>query len=127
MKRIKLFIMGLLTAASIGLTATPVMVYAANPKADVCNAIGGGNDCSKQPANGVSINSVITVVLNLLSAIIGVVAVIMIMLSGFKYVTSGGDASKTANAKNTLMYAIVGLVVVALSQAIVKFVLAKVK
>ena len=48
---------------------------------------------------------------------------IVIVVAGFKYVTSAGDASKIASAKNTLIYAIVGLIIVAMSQAIVRFVL----
>jgi hypothetical protein len=51
----------------------------------------------------------------------------MIMVGGFKYVTSGGDGSKVSSAKSTIIYAIVGLVIVALSQGIVKLVLNKIK
>jgi hypothetical protein len=49
----------------------------------------------------------------------------MIILGGLKYITSGGDAQKVASAKSALIYAIVGLVIVALAQAIVRFVLGK--
>jgi len=126
MKRIKLFIMTLALVMSTGTFATPVLVHAATAKADVCNAIGGGNDCSKT-SNGVDINKVISVVIKTMSAIIGVISVIMIMVSGFKYITSGGDSSKTASAKNTLIYAVVGLVIVAFAQVIVLFVIDKVK
>jgi uncharacterized membrane protein len=101
------------------------VLAAATPKSDVCNALGSGAGCTTQPKNGVNINNVITIVINLMSALVGVVAVIMIIVAGFKYVTSGGDSSSVASAKNTLIYAIVGLVVVALSQIIVKFVLQK--
>jgi hypothetical protein len=57
--------------------------------------------------------------------VVGVIAVIMIIIGGLKYVTSGGDSSAVGSAKNTIIYALVGLVVVALAQALVKFVLAK--
>jgi Tfp pilus assembly protein PilN len=47
----------------------------------------------------------------------------MIIYGGFRYVTSAGDSSKITAARQTIMYALVGLVVVALSQLLVKFVL----
>lgn len=56
----------------------------------------------------------------------GVVSVIMIIIGGLKYITSAGDSGNVSGAKNTILYAIIGLVIVALSQIIVRFVLAKV-
>jgi len=47
----------------------------------------------------------------------------MIIFGGFKYITSGGDAGGVTGAKNTILYAIVGLVIVALAQVIVRFVI----
>ncbi|HSH55899.1 MAG TPA: pilin [Candidatus Limnocylindrales bacterium] len=92
----------------------------------VCNGIsttvGGG--CSA--AQGAKLNTIIAGVLNILSIVAGVAAVIMIVISGLKSITSSGDSSNIAGAKNTLIYAIVGLIVVALSQTIVRFVLARV-
>lgn len=71
------------------------------------------------------LNSIIKTVINILSLVVGVVAVIMIIFGGLKYITSGGDSSNVSSAKNTIIYAIVGLVVVALAQFIVRFVLDK--
>lgn len=81
------------------------------------------------PCNGSSksLNKIVTVGINIFSAVIGIVAVIMIMVAGFKYITAGGDAGQTGSAKNTLIYAVVGLVIVALAQSIVKFVLSNTK
>jgi hypothetical protein len=73
---------------------------------------------------GTSLNKLVTNIINILSVIVGVVAVIMIIIGGFKYITSGGDSNNTASAKNTIIYAIVGLIIVALAQVIVRFVLA---
>ena len=50
--------------------------------------------------------------------IVGVVAIIMIIVGGFRYITSGGDSSKVGSAKNTIIYAIIGLILVALAQII---------
>jgi len=55
----------------------------------------------------------------------GIIAVIVIIISGFKYVASGGDSGAVASAKNTLLYAIVGLVVVILAFTITQFVVGR--
>lgn len=118
----------LLRAALISLTVfmsgaafVPALALAA-PKDDVCDGIAlTGTTCGS--TSGPSVDSTITLVVNILSLIVGVVAVIMIIIGGLKYVTSQGEGSNTANAKNTILYAIVGLIIVALAQIIVKFVL----
>jgi cytochrome bd-type quinol oxidase subunit 2 len=70
------------------------------------------------------LTSLIKKIINIFSVIVGVIAVIMIIIGGLKYITSGGESSNVSGAKNTIIYAIVGLVVVALAQFIVHFVLA---
>ena len=72
------------------------------------------------------IQDIVTLIVNIFSVIVGIVAVIMIIYGGFKYITSGGDSGNITSAKNTIIYAIIGLVVVALAQFLVQFVLDKV-
>jgi hypothetical protein len=64
--------------------------------------------------------------LSLLSYLVGVASIIMIVIGGFKYVTSNGDSGGIASAKNTIIYAIVGLVIAIFAQGIVRFVIDKV-
>jgi hypothetical protein len=111
----------------VALVLTPSVVHAQASTA-VCEGIGqaGGNNTGCNQTNGPSVESIIRLSLNLLSLIIGVVAVVMIMVGGLRYITSGGDSGKTASAKDTILYAVIGLVVVALAQIVVKFVLKKV-
>jgi uncharacterized membrane protein YuzA (DUF378 family) len=71
------------------------------------------------------LNGVISAVLKVLTAIVGVAAVVMVIISGFRYITSGGDAAKVGSAKSALIYALVGLVLVALAQVLVRFVFNK--
>jgi hypothetical protein len=71
------------------------------------------------------INSIVHTIVNILSAIVGIAAVIMIIVGGFRYITSGGNDASVTAAKNTILYAIIGLVVVALAQVIVRFTLSK--
>ncbi len=71
-------------------------------------------------------NRLIKRIINLLSVIVGVVAVIMIIVGGLRYITSGGSDTSVTSAKNTILYAIIGLIIVALAQILVRFVLRQV-
>jgi|AntRauTorckE6833_2_1112554.scaffolds.fasta_scaffold24274_5 TRAP-type C4-dicarboxylate transport system permease small subunit len=75
-------------------------------------------------SSGPTVDTVITRVINLFSYIVGVISVIMIIIGGLKYITSSGDATNVSSAKNTILYAVIGLVIVVMAQVIVRFVLA---
>jgi hypothetical protein len=60
---------------------------------------------------------------NVLLFLIGAISVIMLIIGGIRYVVSGGDSTAVANAKNTILYAIVGVVVAILAYAVVNFVI----
>lgn len=60
---------------------------------------------------------------NVLLFLIGAISVIMLIVGGIRYVVSGGDSSAVQNAKNTILYAIVGVVVAILAYAVVNFVI----
>lgn len=62
-------------------------------------------------------------VTNVLLFIIGAVSVIMLIIGGIRYVVSGGDSGAVTSAKNTILYAIVGIVVALLAYALVNFVI----
>jgi len=61
-------------------------------------------------------------VTNTILYIVGIIAVIMLIIGGIRYVISGGDSKKVTDAKNTVLYAIIGLVIAFLAFAIVNFV-----
>jgi hypothetical protein len=73
--------------------------------------------------NAWTINNIIQIVLNILTIIVGALAVAFIVIGGIKYITSGGDEKKVASAKNTLLYAIIGLVVAIAARVIIGVVL----
>ena len=77
-----------------------------------------GTDCS-----GSGVTKIIRAAVSVLSIIIGAAAVIMIVVSGLRYITSGGESSKVSAAKTTLVYALVGVVIAALAQLLVYFAL----
>lgn len=72
-----------------------------------------------------SVNNTVKLAINLFSAIVGIISVVMIIVGGIRYITSGGDSGNVTAAKNTILYAVIGLIVVALAQIIVKFVLSR--
>ena len=127
MKRIKLLMAALAVFVGLGAVAIPHMTLAATSKNTVCKALGSNADCSSNPHGSTSLNSVIKMVINVLSWVVGIAAVIMIIMAGFRYVTAGGDSSGISAAKNTLIYAIIGLVVAASAQVIVHFVLTEIR
>lgn len=65
----------------------------------------------------------IKTVINLLLFIIGVIAVIYVIIGGIKYVTSNGDAAAVKSAKDTILYAIIGIVVAVMAYAIVNWII----
>ena len=90
----------------------------------VCNGVGlGGNACSSGSNGSSSINSIISNVLDILSWIVGVAAVFVLIISGIRMIASGGDSNSFNSAKNGILYAIIGLVIVATAQIIVQYVL----
>ncbi len=99
-----------------------------NAKNEAC----AGASLNSQPTTDCSgstgtVNNLLKDAINIFSLVIGIIAVIMIIVGGLKYITSQGDSNQLSSARNTILYAIVGLVIVALAQFIVKFVLSRVK
>jgi hypothetical protein len=79
------------------------------------DAVGGGG----APTLGSQLKNVI----NVLMFILGAIAVIMIVIGGIRYATSNGDSGSTKSAKDTVLYAVIGLIVALMAYAIVNFVL----
>ena len=92
----------------------------------------GGNSSAQTSANTLcgatptdNVQDIVKDVINMILIILGMVAVIMIIIGGIRYTTSNGDSSNVKAAKDTILYAVVGLVVAILSYAIVNFVLGR--
>lgn len=122
---------GLSACAFLVLVPAPA-VFAADPGeifGDVCS--NGGADSSvcegaKTQTNPLTGDGgVLMIVANILSAVVGVAAVIVIIVAGISYMTSQGDSGKVQTAKNTIIFASVGLLVVLLARAIIGFVVTR--
>lgn len=62
-------------------------------------------------------------VINTVLYILGIVAIIMIVIGGFRYITSNGDSGNVTQGKNTILYACIGLVIAIMSYGIVNFII----
>lgn len=129
-KIVALFVVSAFVAVPVAL---PAVAHAAADINDCLSqgsglSITAGQNCTPTDTAGgtTKINNLITDIINIFSAVVGVICVIMIIFGGFQYITSGGDTGKVGTAKTTIIYAIVGLIVVAFAQFIVQFVLNKV-
>jgi hypothetical protein len=127
-----------LNSVSVSAASLPVTTMAATPavdpatgclttysasKCDACKGltqVDASQDCG---TNGSGVGGIVKAIVGILSYIVGVAAVVMVILGGFKYVTSAGDSGRISSAKNTLVYALVGLAIAALAQFLVHFVL----
>lgn len=67
-------------------------------------------------------DSIFSQITNVMLFIIGAISVIMLIVGGVRYTISNGDQGAVQSAKNTIMYAIIGLIVAILAFAVVKFV-----
>ena len=105
--------------------AVPVATTYAN-NCDVSGGITGGKDCARndeQPENLFNgDDSVFQTVTNVMLFLIGAISVVMLIYGGIRYTLSQGDSTAVQNAKNTIVYAVIGIVVAILAFAIVNFV-----
>ncbi|MDB5170384.1 MAG: rane protein of unknown function [Candidatus Saccharibacteria bacterium] len=124
MKKLFLNISVALVAILVPLAVPTAIAAAACPppgssQSQVLDGVGQtGSNCS-----GAGVTDTIQVVVTILSIIVGIAAIIMIIISGLKYITSSGDAGRIGSAKTTLVYALIGLAIAALAQVLVSAVL----
>ena|SRR5579871_2627065 len=131
MKKLSIYLAGVLSAISLSL-GIALPAYADQIQNGLCTGAAlqftdnpSSNNCSGSDPTG-SINRIVHTVINLLSAVVGIVAVVMIIVGGLRYITSGGNDTSVTSAKNTILYAIIGLIIVAFAQILVRFTLSKV-
>jgi len=129
MKRLKIFILLLTVFSSLALLMS-AKVLAVDPLIDACTGSGSSSAVCQDrqaAAGGTKTDNAIThtikVAADIIAAITGVIAVVMIMVGGFTYITSGGSPEKLTTARNRITYSLMGLAIVALAWAIIRFVI----
>ena len=112
-------------AASANLSLMANKVFAAG-MADVENPAAAGAQSARgngMPSELVGTDGAFSRITNTILYVVGLIAVIMLVLGGIRYIISGGDSKKVTDAKNTIMYAIIGLIIAVFAYAIVNFVI----
>jgi hypothetical protein len=112
--------------AFAAIVAPVALVPAVGAACDPGTGVQGGIDCANTdntPDNLFDQDGIFTTVVNVLLFLIGAISVIMLIIGGIRYTVSGGDSGAVTAAKNTIMYALIGLVVAFLAFAIVNWVL----
>lgn len=115
-----------LTGAVVVAVTTVWLTNSSQPVAAFNRSIEDGANAARgvdQVSNLFGSTGVFTTVTNVLLFIVGAISVIMIIIGGMRYILSGGNSANVTAAKNTILYAIVGIVVAILGYAIVNFVI----
>lgn len=129
MKRFKYALLSLIAVFSL---AAPVTAFAADSLGGIQGGVNdacinkGGATSSGCSATTTSLKDVVKKIIDIFSYVIGAVSVIMIIYGGFRYITSGGESGAVGSAKNTILYAVIGLIIVIFAQVIVNFVISNV-
>jgi len=124
----KMMIGAMLMVVGVVGVALPVGAATRPADCDCSNPSGSSNPAAcgvycADPGNETELMDTVTNIINLIIFVVGVVAVIMLVIGGVQYTMSQGDATQVKKAKDTILYAIIGLVVAILAFAIVNFVL----
>ncbi|MET0779277.1 MAG: hypothetical protein ABWY71_00425 [Candidatus Saccharimonadales bacterium] len=116
-------VLALQPASAVDILQGPCSDPNAQTKPEICK----DNQTSATEANNpiFGSNGIITAAIRLLSLLIGIMAVIIIVVEGFRMVLAGGDANTAAQARTGIVWACVGLIVALLAQALVALVLNK--
>ena len=131
MKKIKVLFTSLMLIFGLSFaTATIIASPAAaqkSPEQEACEGSGGtwsgtwpNGSCAQGPR---TVTGTIKSVVNVIVFITGAISVLMIIIGGLRYTISGGDQGSITGAKNTILYAVIGLIVSVMAYAIVNFVL----
>ncbi len=117
----------ILTTFAVVLASATVLAATVDPLKGACDRANRSPVCqnttNENPVFGPK--GLVTRATQIVTVIVGIAAVIMIIIGGFKYVTSSGDSSSVESAKNTILFAVIGLVIALVAQAIVLFILRK--
>ena len=111
---------------SSALTSTTVALLNASTSMAQLRGVRSGVEAAHtpdQPTDLFGDGAIFSTAVDLMLYIVGAIAVVMIIFGGFRYIISGGNAASVTTAKNTILYAIVGVVIALLAYAIIDFIL----
>jgi hypothetical protein len=113
-------------ALALGVSFAMPVFQPAQVHAQFDKGLKEGADSSKgkdQQAELFGQDGIFKTITNVLLFIIGAISVIMLIIGGIRYTVSNGDSAAVTSAKNTILYAVIGIVVSILAYALVNFVI----
>jgi len=116
---------GTASVAAVAVSAAPVMAVCTNADPTTGSAADGAQcaQANQTPSTLFGNGGIFATIANVLIFLVGAIAVIYLIIGGLRYVTSGGDAKAVSAAKDTILYAVIGIVVAVISFALVSFVI----
>ena len=130
-KRILYTLTVFMTLAAITGILSPATAAAYDPFGQACNSSGSQSAVCSDRGTGstnplTGPNGLFRGISGVLAFITGMSALIIIIVSGFRYVTAGGDANKAKSARQAIVAALIGLVIILLADSIISFVLSRI-
>lgn len=96
-----------------------------SPSADVPAACSSQENRADGRYSILGANGILARAANIMALVAGAVAVIMIIVASFQFITAAGDSGKISSAKKTIVWAVVGIVVIAAARTIIVFVVSR--
>jgi len=122
LKTVGLILLGFLPLC---LAAGPAVTYASSAGDQIQGGVNSAAGASGQDNSNAetTLETTITTALNIISAVAGIAAVAMIIVAGARFAGSAGNENAVKGAKSAIIYAIIGIVIVATAQIMVHFVI----
>jgi uncharacterized membrane protein len=121
MKKLSLSVISLIAALTF--VFAPLQTAYADPVDVFKDACNGSSDTTLCKGTSTGLFGVIKTVINVMLVIGGIIAVIMIILGAIRYITSNGDQADVKAAKDTILYAVIGLIVASVAFAVVNYII----
>jgi len=113
------------TLTAMGITATMVLPMAVLAQQGTLNAndLGVNAVANTVKLGGADVRQTAANIINVALGFLGIIAVIIVLIGGFKYMIAGGDETKTKDARGWIISGIIGLAIILAGWAITSFVI----
>jgi hypothetical protein len=119
MHTVKLTLTAMMAVVGLSFFVTPAYAACDTP----ANCLKESVNATNPGTNNKSVSGFVRTIVNILLTLLGSIAIIMIVIGGIRYTLSNGDTGAVTGAKNTILYAVIGLIVAIMAYAIVNFVI----
>lgn len=107
-------------------SSAPAYALFEGARGEACKGANLDSDNNSCAEGAGSVEKTIKTAINIITTIVGIAAVIMIIINGFRFITANGDSAQITAARHGIIYALVGLVIAAFAQVLVRFILGRI-